>query len=94
VFTNPPDDAAGRLIEAAGLKGLRMGTATVSEKHANFFQADRGGSADDVWRLVEHVREVVERSTGIRLEPEVQTVGFGPGPTVHAVGSPSTSSRG
>ena len=48
VFTNPPGDSAGRLIEACGLKGFRIGTAEVSPKHANFIQADPGGSADDV----------------------------------------------
>ncbi len=48
VFTNPPGDSAGRLIDACGLKGFRIGTAEVSTKHANFIQADPGGSADDV----------------------------------------------
>ncbi|MBV9411332.1 MAG: UDP-N-acetylmuramate dehydrogenase, partial [Acidimicrobiia bacterium] len=51
VFTNPPADSAGRLIDAAGLKGHRVGSAYVSPKHANFFQADEGGSADDVVAL-------------------------------------------
>ena len=50
VFTNPAGDSAGRLIEACGLKGFRIGSAAVSTKHANFIQADPGGSADDVWR--------------------------------------------
>ena len=50
VFTNPEGDSAGRLIEAAGLKGYRLGTAHVSEKHANFIQADEDGRADDVAR--------------------------------------------
>ena len=59
VFTNPPGDSAGRLIEACGLKGLRIGTAEVSPKHANFIQADRGGSADDVRRLIDAVRAEV-----------------------------------
>ena len=59
VFTNPEGDSAGRLIEAAGLKGFRLGTAHVSEKHANFIQADKGGRADDVRALMEHVRAVV-----------------------------------
>ena len=76
VFTNPPDDAAGRLIEAAGLKGLRRGTAQVSDKHANFIQADDGGSADDVWALVQEVRRRVEAETGVLLRSEVKTVGF------------------
>ena len=52
VFTNPPGDAAGRIVEAAGLKGFRIGTAAVSDKHANFIQADPGGSADDVADLI------------------------------------------
>ncbi len=52
VFTNPPGDAAGRLIEAAGCKGLRVGGAVVSEKHANFFVADPGRRAADVYALV------------------------------------------
>jgi len=84
VFTNPPGDSAGRLIEAAGLKGTRIGSATVSAKHANFFQADAGGSADDVRRLIEHVRGVVAECTGVELVPEVCLVGFGPPPVVLA----------
>ena len=52
VFTNPAGDSAGRLIDAAGAKGLRVGTAAVSDKHANFIQADPGGSADDVAALM------------------------------------------
>lgn len=76
VFTNPPGDSAGRLIESAGLKGNRRGSAFVSPKHANFFQADEGGSADDVRQLIEEVRERVEEETGVRLEPELQMIGF------------------
>lgn len=79
VFTNPPGDSAGRLIDEAGLKGLRIGTAAVSEKHANFFQADQGGSADDVRRLVETVREEVRRRLGVELAVELQMVGFAGG---------------
>jgi len=52
VFANPPGDAAGRVIDALGLKGLRVGGAVVSDKHANFFQAEAGATADDVHRLV------------------------------------------
>ena len=55
VFTNPEGDSAGRLIEEAGLKGFRLGSARVSEKHANFIQADKGGRADDVRALMDHV---------------------------------------
>jgi len=76
VFTNPPGDSAGRLIDACGFKGRREGTAEVSPKHANFIQVDRGGSADDVRRLVERLREEVAAATGTRLVPEVQMVGF------------------
>lgn len=76
VFTNPPDDSAGRLVDAAGLKGFRVGSAHVSEKHANFIQADEGGSADDVLALVREVQQRVEERMGVRLEPELRTVGF------------------
>lgn len=76
VFTNPPGDSAGRLIDACGLKGVRIGTAEVSTKHANFIQADPGGSADDVYALIEKVRAVVARGTGVELQTEVRLVGF------------------
>ena len=69
VFTNPPGDSAGRLVEEAGLKGFRLGTARVSEKHANFIQADDGGSADDVRRLIDHVRAEVARHRGRPRRP-------------------------
>lgn len=76
VFTNPPNDSAGRMIEAAGLKGFRLGSAFVSPKHANFFQADEGGSANDVRALILEVQRRVEDIHGIRLRPELQMVGF------------------
>ena len=76
VFRNPPGDSAGRLIDAAGLKGLRVGAAYVSPKHANFFQADAGATADDVHRLVDEVRARVSAATGVTLEPELRMVGF------------------
>ena len=76
VFRNPPQDSAGRLIEAAGAKGLRLGTARVSEKHANFIQVDDGGSADDVFRLMERVAATVHEFSGVRLVPETRLVGF------------------
>jgi UDP-N-acetylmuramate dehydrogenase len=76
VFTNPPGDSAGRLVEAAGCKGLRIGTAEVSTKHANFIQADPSGSADDVRRLMSEVQRRVEAATGITLHPETCLVGF------------------
>jgi UDP-N-acetylmuramate dehydrogenase len=77
VFTNPPDDSAGRLVEASGMKGVRVGSAEVSSKHANFIQADAGGSADDVRRLIELVRDRVREHAGVDLRPEVRLVGFG-----------------
>jgi UDP-N-acetylmuramate dehydrogenase len=76
VFTNPPGDAAGRLIESAGLKGFRRGSAFVSPKHANFIQADEGGSADDVWTLIVAVQREVLQRTGTTLVPEVRLAGF------------------
>ena len=76
VFTNPESDSAGRLIEAAGLKGLRVGSACISEKHANFIQVDEGGSADDVRKLMLFVAEKVEEIHSIRLKPETVLVGF------------------
>ncbi len=76
VFTNPPDDSAGRLIDVAGLKGMRVGTAFVSDKHANFIQADPHARAADVWALIEKVRRTVFERTGVDLHPEVRTVGF------------------
>jgi UDP-N-acetylmuramate dehydrogenase len=76
VFTNPPGRSAGQLIDAAGLRGRRVGTAQVSEKHANFIQADEGGSADDVAALMDHVAAVVAHTFGVRLVPEVRRIGF------------------
>lgn len=76
VFTNPPGESAGRLIDACGLKGHRRGSAYVSPKHANFFQADEGGSADDVAALIAEVRERVLAETGIDLVPELRMIGF------------------
>jgi UDP-N-acetylmuramate dehydrogenase len=75
VFKNPDGDHAARLVESAGAKGLRVGGARVSEKHANFIVADPGASASDVWRLIEQVRSRVEAHTGIRLETEVELMG-------------------
>jgi len=75
VFRNPPGDYAGRLIEAAGLKGAREGSASVSERHANFILADRGGSAADVRALAERVRATVLASAGVMLEFEIEFIG-------------------
>jgi len=76
VFANPEGDSAGRLIDAAGRKGLRIGSAEVSTKHANFIQADPDGSADDVRALIREVQRRVRETTGVVLRPENVLVGF------------------
>ncbi len=77
VFTNPDGDSAGRLIETAGGKGLRVGTAEISTKHANFIQSDEGGTAADVVALMVEVQRLVRAVHGIDLVPETHLVGFG-----------------
>ena len=74
-FKNPKGDSAGRLIEAAGLKGRRIGAAEVSRKHANFIVNLGGARADDVLALMAEMRERVRERFGIELEPEVRIVG-------------------
>jgi UDP-N-acetylmuramate dehydrogenase len=78
VFVNPvPGEvSAGALVDAAGMRGLRHGSAHVSEKHANFIQADDGGSADDVRALMRIVRERVAATSGYVLRSEIRLVGF------------------
>ena len=78
VFTNPADDSAGRLVDTAGCRGLRVGTAEVSTKHANFIQADPDGSADDVFALMVEVARRVRDHHGVVLHPETRMVGFPP----------------
>lgn len=75
VFKNPPGDSAGRLVEAAGLKGFRVGGAAVSELHANFFVAESGATAQDVFDLVGAVKAKVLASSGVELEEEIRFVG-------------------
>jgi UDP-N-acetylmuramate dehydrogenase len=75
VFRNPPGDHAARLVEVCGLKGLRFGGAEVSPKHANFIINTGNATARDIARLIDHVREEVERRHGVRLIPEVRRVG-------------------
>jgi UDP-N-acetylmuramate dehydrogenase len=70
-FKNPEGDAAGRLIEACGLKGFRVGGAMVSPVHANFLVNSGGATAANVFELMEYVRVKVEEDSGIVLEPEV-----------------------
>jgi len=76
VFTNPAGTSAGRLVDEAGARGLRHGTAEVSPKHANFIQADDGGSADDVFALMARVAAMVRAHSGVRLHPETRLIGF------------------
>ena len=75
VFKNPTGDSAGRLIEAAGLKGLRIGDAEVSTKHANFIVNKGSATADQVLLLVRKVRDLVARKFGVRLKLEWKVVG-------------------
>ena len=75
VFMNPPGDHAARLIEAAGLKGARIGDASVSVKHANFIINHGNARAADLEGLIHYVQEAVERQHGVRLDTEVRIVG-------------------
>lgn len=75
VFKNPPGDSAGRLVQAAGLKGLREGSAVVSPLHGNFIVNEGGATAKDVRRLIERVQVEVRRRFGATLETEVELVG-------------------
>ena len=78
VFVNPvPGEvSAGQLVDEIGLRGTRHGSATVSDKHANFIQADDGGSADDVRELMRIVAARVEAETGYALRSEIRLIGF------------------
>jgi len=75
MFRNPPGDFAGRLIEAAGLKGTRVGKAGISDRHANFIVNLGGARAQEVRRLMEIAGAAVKRRCGVQLEPEVQFLG-------------------
>ena len=101
VFTNPAGDSAGRLIDSVGAKGLRVGTAEVSPKHANFIQSDDGGSADDVAALMAEARRRVASQAGVDLHAETRMVGFaaevvaaaGAAPTGPATTEPTAMER-
>lgn len=75
VFRNPADDYSGRLIEAAGLKGTRVGGAEISTVHANFIVNHGGATASDVLELIDRARTAVRDATGIELETEVKILG-------------------
>lgn len=76
VFKNPPGETAGVLIERLGLKDMRVGDVAVSAKHANFFVAGPGATSADIAQLVKAVQDRAFEETGIKLEPEIQFVGF------------------
>jgi len=88
VFANPDGDSAGRLIEAAGLKGSRVGSAEVSMLHANFIVNQGGARAQDVLQLIRHVQTVVWQRWGVWLRPEVQLAGRFEAETVQALHAP------
>jgi UDP-N-acetylmuramate dehydrogenase len=75
VFANPPGDSAGRLIEAAGLKGFRIGAMQVADQHANWILNTGGGTAADALRLIAHLQAEVKARFGVELRPEVQRFG-------------------
>ena len=75
IFRNPAGDHAGRLIDASGGKGMRVGGAVVSDRHANYILNTQGATAADVVRLVADVRARVRDRTGIDLQPEIKLIG-------------------
>lgn len=75
IFKNPPGDFAGRLIEAAGLKGTKIGKVEISQKHANFFISHDSAAASDYAALIRLAQEEVLRKFGIRLELEIELLG-------------------
>ena len=75
VFKNPAGDSAGRLVQAAGLKGMREGAAVISQMHGNFIVNEGGATAADVAKLIDRARVEVKRRFNIELEPEVELVG-------------------
>ena len=75
VFKNPPGNYAGKLIENAGLKGYRVGTVSISEKHANFFIAEKNAKSTDLYNLVQHVKNIIEENFSVSLEEEIRFVG-------------------
>lgn len=77
MFKNPPDDYAGRLIEAAGLKGVRSGGVIISPIHANFFVNTGSGTASDYVALIRLTRDAVREKFGVNLELEIELIGEG-----------------
>jgi UDP-N-acetylmuramate dehydrogenase len=91
VFKNPPGDHAARLIEAAGLKGYRIGDAVVSEKHANFIINLGKARAGEIEQLIRHVQASVQQASGITLDTEVRIVGE---PAVAAANAGAAAANG
>lgn len=75
VFKNPHGYYAGKLIEDAGLKGLRIGGAMISEKHANFIVNTGNASSSEIWGLIKHIQETINHRYNILLEPEIEFIG-------------------
>ncbi len=90
MFKNPPGDYAGRLIEAVGLKGMRIGDVEISPLHANFFINHGRGTARQVWRLMRLAQQRVAERFGVWLEPEIQLVGAWPEEERRALLTPET----
>jgi UDP-N-acetylmuramate dehydrogenase len=88
VFANPPGDFAGRLIEAAGLKGAQVGGARISPQHANFIVNEGEARAADVYSLVRLAQDTVWRQLGVWLKPEIQLVGSWPRDQLRALARP------
>jgi UDP-N-acetylmuramate dehydrogenase len=78
IFRNPPGDSAGRLIEAVGFKGKRMGGAAISDKHANFVVNEGGATATEIRALADTARDAVRSQFGVELVYEVQFIGAWP----------------
>jgi len=77
VFKNPEGRSAGKLIDEAGCKGMKIGGVEVSSVHANFFVNSGSGTAEDYLRLMHEVSLIIEKKYGVVLEPEIRVVGRG-----------------
>jgi len=75
VFKNPPGNFAGALIDESGLKGFKIGSASISKQHANFIVNEGGATAGDIENLINHTRQVVKKNYEIDLQPEVRIIG-------------------
>ena len=71
----PPGNFAGALIEGSGLKGFKIGSASISEQHANFIVNEGGATSGDIENLIKHTRQVVKKNYDIDLQPEVRIMG-------------------